>query len=538
MLPNLGCNCGSDTLLEQAKAASCKSHHLDCPETIEAGKCRSDFQLASSFALLYAVAWPLRCIKDHLLHSRHIMACHLLSLPQELQNHIIGIIESWSDSLATLISWSCTCSAYRLQLAPYIFKDIRLCNTEKSGTSVKAIIEGHLAKHVKKLRYEALFLDVQDGNAAADDHSDEGDDVDESDDNDNDSAGEVVVVERESRLMDQILPSVVRTTLSDLAKFPNLWTLTVRFGLDTTAYVCLWDVIDDREYSANDENNVAWRALICASFKALATNQATSLRRLELLDWIALEVAAYTSDGWHALLRSLDNFRLTLCGCENGAGWHQSTLDVYQQCVDRLDAYFFSHLTAVTDLAVEASPDGPLGMESTCRLMIEAQKMPALTTLYLENMFIGPDLVAFLVGRRDTLASVELVNFYGSEVESDEQCGCTPWYALFDAVREARPTRLRRFVLRELNAPLTIDESYPPRDDSAVQPEGDEVREVREALRADPSRRVFPYAYLDGKYGFIRRDEDLNVDMFRLGVDQTAYDQLMDLVAKNQRRAA
>lgn len=51
------------------------------------------------------------------------------------------------------INWSCTSSFFRNLLALYIFKNVKLVNSQKSGSSLTAIVKSTHNTHVKELHF-------------------------------------------------------------------------------------------------------------------------------------------------------------------------------------------------------------------------------------------------------------------------------------------------------------------------------------------------------------------------------------------------
>jgi len=111
---------------------------------------------------------------------------------------------------------------------------------------------------------------------------------------------------------------------------------------------------------------------------------------------------------------------------------------------------------------------------------------------------------------------------------------CIIWADLFAGIRKASPVLQELVVLYTSTIPLTRQEEfgYVLNEDSEI--ESDEVRTVREELKADSKRRLFAYLYIDDKYGTVFKDEDRNTGMFIRGADQREYDALMELVATNR----
>lgn len=266
---------------------------------------------------------------------------------------------------------------------------------------------------------------------------------------------------------------------------------------------------------------------------------------LEIRQLFWKKVSSFSQAPFHDFLSHLEQFTLSIHGEDNGAGWNLNISQEYSALMRKLDEYFFDHLANVTILSIKAPEEGPLGLafepgpseqEETrhAPLTLKADQMPLLTTLHLDYIFASPELINFLVGHRDTLEKVILRRCYAS-IGGVAYNGIY-WSEFFNSLSSACPAKLRCFELVDSKVPLTSDEEFGSEENEEEVP--DEVREARTILQQDPGRRLFPYAYLDDKYGNIFFDEEKVLASFLKGEDQRNWDRLMELVERNASEAA
>lgn len=86
--------------------------------------------------------------------------------------------------------------------------------------------------------------------------------------------------------------------------------------------------------------------------------------------------------------------------------------------------------------------------------------------------------------------------------------------------------------------PLTQDEQFHHGDIPFVpsDDEPDNVKLIRKQVLENPKLRLWPYVYLDDKYGIVYYCEEDNIEAFEAGEDQAEYEAWMSLVADNQKK--
>jgi len=212
----------------------------------------------------------------------------------------------------TVVNFSATCSFYRSLLAPLIFFKIVLRDTQKSGASIMAIAKGKHRDIVKELHVHFI------GSAS-----------DESSDTDSEASDERARNFKE----DPILPLSVRVVLSNLngrdRLFPGLERVTVEFDFDKDEWYEHWgeDIMQD-EYESVDkavevECSDTWRALLCETFEALASNVENKyasnghtlhgFSAFKIAKLQPVRISALSSDNWKSLLSNhIKEFRHAL----------------------------------------------------------------------------------------------------------------------------------------------------------------------------------------------------------------------------------
>lgn len=430
-----------------------------------------------------------------------------------------------------LMNWSCTSRYFRNLLAPYIFRNIKLRNDEKSGASVAALLKGPHGDLVKGI----YFL----GNVPDPYSNDNNEDDEPLPERFHKVFDEAEEEEEESVTM--ALPPVVENLLSDLDRFSNLQFLSIGF-----TYPC--DSPFDEYYDAEGitknetpEAAHALKALIRTTYETLVRNKVPQLRALEIRKLLWTFTEPYESPTFHEFLGHVKHFSLSVRGGDNGAGWCVNTCDGYLACVTLFDEFFFDHLTSATSMTLQASDQGPIGLEGMrhARLALNKQQMPLLKSLHLEYIFICQELADFIASHADTLERLTLHDC-SSSVNGLQENEAFYWSHFFDALYGANLKQLFLLDIRPHNAPLTFDEAMDHKYSRVPteREEPDNVQQIRRVISTNRNRRVFEYLTLDDKYGTCYEDDEENQAAFERGEDQVAFDRLMVNVNANAAKGA
>ncbi|KAJ1549514.1 hypothetical protein HK405_014677 [Cladochytrium tenue] len=100
------------------------------------------------------------------------------------------------------------------------------------------------------------------------------------------------------------------------------------------------------------------------------------------------------------------------------------------------------------------------------------------------------------------------------------------WADFFNNMYRIPNSVLSDLVFNFKTAPLThreeFEADYAPRED-----EDPRILQARQELCRDKNLKLFPYYYLDDKYGMTFADRELILQRFESGEDQLAYDRLV-----------
>ena len=427
----------------------------------------------------------------------------ILCLSTELHLCIASFLNVGCD--ADLRSWSLTCSFFQSLFVPLLYRRVKLQNTLKVGSSIKAISDGPNRAYLKEMH----FVGTAPSNA-------NGSETDEA---------------------PKPFQDVVYDVLSNLSRFPNLESVHIvfPFGFDNEEWeddFYMFDEEESEEQIAEAERDEAWRGIMAKTFQALAQNKKPCCKKFEIKQLVAREVSTFNDKAFHAFLGRIEQFKLSIRGADNGAGWEINTLEGFLAFISRLDRFFFNHLRSVTDLTIVADVSGPIGLEGMnhARLALDEAQMPLLKTIYLENVFICPELVGFLAARTATLESISLNECYasiGGLAENGIQ-----WSEFLTALYDAKSKKLCHLSITPSDVPLSMDEKY--KSFNSKKAASEEVIKARKSLKENTHLRLFAYASVDDKYGTLFADEDENLASFQDGEDQRAYDRLMEVVNENQ----
>jgi hypothetical protein len=456
----------------------------------------------------------------------------------------------------TVMKLSATCSFYRSLLAPLIFSKIVLRDTQKSGASIMAIAKGKHRDVVKELYFHFI-----------------GSGGDESSDTGSEASDEPARNFKE----DPILPHSVRVILSNLngrdRLFPSLERVTVEFDFNQTEWYEHWgEDIMQEEYESVDkavevECSDAWRALLCETFEALASNVENegasnshtphSFSAFKIANLQPVRISALSSDNWKSLLSNhVKEFTLQLLPPVDLAGWEINSCTSTAGWTGNFDEAFFNHLDLCESLVLLPNESAPLGLYSGnhyCPLALRPDQMPRLRTLELEYIIVCEELINFVVARKDTLESLVLRDCFASLHPLEPDDG-TRWANLFDELVGARPKNLTRievlierqeidyyrlfcedvdndvYELQRRKELLEEDrDAHGERKGDGTEDEGREAADRRRRGQ----RTLFLYAILDEKHGTCFTDEAEIRKQFLKGGDQVSWDTLMDLVWDN-----
>lgn len=419
----------------------------------------------------------------------------LSALPQELTLQVLQLLE-FGDK----ISLSATCKYWRAQLAPDIFKTIRLTNDESFARSVLSAVEAH-GQYTTSIEFKSCCGLSVELTAPA------------------------------------LTPAATKVLQGHLT--PNLRTVSLNFDFDFD-HEEAWDTVEggsiyvfqdaeSEEHVREREEAWQWRALMKETWRALAAN----MHGTELIidGFIPKRTSTFRTEEFRRFLSRLESASFDLIGLDNGAGWRTNTMDGYMDFLADLDTSFFHHMTGLKHLTIIASD--PIGLDGHRHtpLALKPGDLPLLESLKIRRCFVGPELVSFIHDHAQVLKSLDIKDCVSGSINSSADYGIT-WTGFFDAVYKAKP------ALTELIAGVSYlqsDDELQP--DYRFEDEPENFQEIRRKLKADPSLRWLAYGHIDDKYGWLCLDEDTNEEQFESGNDQRAFNRLMSLVNENAAKA-
>lgn len=431
-------------------------------------------------------------------------------LPLELLQHIM--IRLTFEEKRYL---SATNSSFRKLLMSEIFQALKLTNEEHAQETVLAIAEKY-GQHVKVLCFEGLATPALD-------------------------KGKSETKVRTIATHEKTLPPTVAELLSG-KHLPNLHTIRIHFPADPDSgewedgrIIGIWIMLQDTESDSKvreAEAQHTWRALMAETYRALSSN--STVKKLVLDGVIPKATSTFQNKEWHNFLGRLETFDISVRGFDNGAGWCSSTCAGYMDFFAKFDVYFLNHLQAVKSLKLVAEVDGPIGLRGYNHepLALEPSgQMPQLEHLELENMFIGPELVDFLLDHSQSLAVLRLKRCMSSSDEYTEGTlaeDAITWAEFFSSLRRSKPPlKLRELTIERIRMEIPEDD-----DDEELS---ETTRQVREILKSKEHEKIFDYRYLQDKYGWVFAYDPCTLAAYQEGIDYREYEKLTTIVAANAR---
>lgn len=448
----------------------------------------------------------------------------LLSLSTELKLGIIAYLDLPPDTFipspsCDLLNLSRTCKTFRTLSLPFLLNSITLLNTQKSSSSVLAILNSPHAHHVRTVHYIAIKA------------------LPETCWSDEDAVPPSL----------DDFPDSTALVLASVGRFPRLARVIVQFACAATLEddeEMTRSNYDIHEEAESDENVVraeacsALRSLMKRSYLALSQNSApgATIKTLELRNVMAKKSSTFLSPSFISLLRGLEEFEISLRAGDNGAGWQLNQVPAYHAFISNLHETFFTHLVHVRRFKFAATASGVPGISgdvmASALLPLVENHMPMLEVLELDNVFISIELAEFIAAHASTLHSVRLAHCYSAWPERT----ALTWEQFFSTISTSlsstststsTPHSLHTFTLSI--PPSQIEQlSLLPTDPSSYDyPDAQRAQELRKRF---PGRRMWDYMYLDDKYGFLSESRGDAFERFEGGGDEEAWVRLQRLI--------
>jgi hypothetical protein len=266
----------------------------------------------------------------------------------------------------------------RSLVVPYLFRTVILRNSVESGDSVGLIATSDRAKYVGRLRFVGTsVVPIYDPKYSG-----------------------------RRELRDVELPANVRHILSKLDCFPALEGVDVWFALRQDSESGL------REYEGGHfefyiENDFWDRDFLLDDvFLDLGKNKSNVVKELKIHNFIPDLNMFIVLDDMHPLLDELSSFSMQLC-----ADW--GFIEDYPQATEEAIRDLWDPLRNITHLSIASGPQELLGldiMDSDANLMLDLgyARLPNLTSIAFDYIWVDNDLMNTLVAHADTLHSVRL----------------------------------------------------------------------------------------------------------------------------------
>lgn len=265
----------------------------------------------------------------------------------------------------------------------------------------------------------------------------------------------------------------------------------------------------------------AWRALSAKVFMAISENPTGCIKHFEYRKALPVPFSSWKMARFTAFLGGLESFKITLCGGDDS----MNLMGAYLGLVRQLEDEIFRHLHKVTRVEFVATSSGTIGGKGyhQVQLPFPVNAMSNVRHLHLEHVFIDKSLQDFLHTHASVLETVTLRNCYACL-----DPGNIIWSELFMTLATNDAHSLRRFEL------LPIQSAFHPYCAASQETR----KRVEESLAADPSKRLFPVAFLDDEDGCLENCHGAFFESFYAKEDQRAWDELQNMIVHNDRAHA
>ena len=425
---------------------------------------------------------------------------NLFSLPPELLLNV----ESHLD-LKEKINLSATCKTYRTKLTPHIFTTVSFTSNETSAKSALAAVEAY-GKYTECIYFTCSVAGPDD-----------------------ELTTPALVPAAETVLRGSLTPNLRKARIRFAFDFDEGEGWDDHPDADDGMSIYVFEGVEDEDHVRRVETKWQWRALMNEMWLALSQNQ--RVRELVIDGFIPKWVSAFRTAEFHDFLARLETATISIWGSDNGAGWKTCTVFGYCHFLEHLDDSLFRHMAALKHLNLVA--EDPLGLEGFRHipLALKPDQLPALETLELKNCYVGPELVDFIRGHGSVLRTLDINGCASDGDGSGLAENPLYWAEFFDQVAAIKPIALTQLLVGDARVPLSDYEDMANMYDP--DKEADEVKEIRKRLEEDPGLKTFGYAYMDDKYGMFFTAPEQNVEEFKKGDDQKAYNRLMAVVRAN-----
>ncbi|KAG5757895.1 hypothetical protein H9Q72_013967 [Fusarium xylarioides] len=409
------------------------------------------------------------------------MSGHFLDLPPEVLFSISDFLEPDDRKNLSLAN-----SGLRTAMAPCLFKVLRVDCPLVEDHILPTIVDKY-GVNILELRLNVTFY-LEKSTKTADDEEeeseDESSDVDMSEDEEAHDTEEEDEEENDSDEEEG----------SDSDDDPDRGWNYIYFCCEPET----WQEVERKE------KTYSWRAALRDMYRDIAT--LSPVDEFTILNFLPRKTSFWQKKEWSEFLGRLKKLTLSTYGGDNGAGWQANTLPGFHAFFNELPTNFLGHAKALEYFKLKTHDDGFLGGDGS--LYIPPGCMPSLRSLHVD------ECVAFT-----------------SDPNGDD---APRWADLWKAARQALKAPAEVICVPTKERPITEDEGDYYGDETYVPPadEDDKIKKWRRRVKEEEGLSIWPYGWLDEKYGSIFPDHEVNLERLESGEDNLEFKVLMEEVKR------
>ncbi|KAF4499869.1 hypothetical protein FAGAP_3869 [Fusarium agapanthi] len=277
------------------------------------------------------------------------------------------------------------------------------------------------------------------------------------------------------------------------------------------------------------EHVYAWRAALRDMYRDIAT--LSPVDELTILNFLPRKTSFWLKKEWPEFLGRLKKLTLNTYGDNNGAGWQANTLPGFHAFFNELPTNVLAHANVLEYFKLKTHDDGILGGDGS--LYIPPGCMPALRSLHVDGIAVTSVLADYLKAANGTLSELYIAECvaFTSDPNGDE---APRWADLWKAARKALRAPAEVICVPTKERSITEDEGDYYGDEAYVPPadEDDKIKNWRRRVKEEEGLCIWPYGWLDEKYGSIFPDHEVNLERLENGEDSFEFKLLMEEVKK------
>ncbi|KAF4420547.1 hypothetical protein FACUT_11131, partial [Fusarium acutatum] len=268
------------------------------------------------------------------------------------------------------------------------------------------------------------------------------------------------------------------------------------------------------------EQTYSWRAALRDMYRDIAT--LSPVDEFTILNFLPRKTSFWQKREWSEFLGRLKKLTLNTYGGNNCAGWQANTLPGFHAFFNELPKNVLAHANALEYFKLKTHDEGFLGGEGS--LYIPPGCMPSLRSLHVDGIAVTSVLTDYLKatnGKLSKLFITECVAFT-SDPNGDD---APRWADLWKAASQALKAPAEVICVPTKERPITEDEGNYYGDEVYVPPadEDDKIKSWRRKVKEEEGLCIWPYGWLDEKYGSIFPDHEVNLERLESGEDNLEF---------------